>query len=228
MCTSGGGDGGRGAAEEANREAEEKERLRQERIAQTQTAINSTFDNPMLAKQRASIADSIFEDRARRLQQQETDALRRAKFALARTGGLGGSQQLSAEDKIQDRSDQEILNSSNVATQAANRAYAEDESLRQNLLSRAAAGEDQAALLEAAATQQAVNLANAQNQFASKPLGDIFAGVESLFTGAQFGATNQIAKNRFNNLIGADQQTDNGLFFEEDDSSIAGAISKLG
>lgn len=227
MCVGGGGDGGRGQIEEANRKAEKEEMERQQRVDEAQKAIRGVFGDPANQIRYQGIGDSIFDRRKAELEEQRKEANLAAKFALARSGGLGGSQQASAIDDLNRRENSAIITAANQAQSARDQAFAADANLEDALLRRAATGEDQSALIDDATRMQVVNAADANNRFRDQRLGDVFSGAENLFRAGRSGFDRQTGENRFKQLLGEDVD-DAGPFFNPGDESESGFINKIG
>ena len=225
MCIGGGGDGGRGQIEEANREAEEEEIKRQARVNEAQKAIREIFGDPGNQVRYQGIGDNIFNTRRAELEDQRAEANLAAKFALARSGGLGGSQQASAIDDLNRRENSAIITSANQAQSARDQALSADANLQDTLLRRAAAGEDQSALIDDATRMQRINAADANNRFRDQQLGDIFSGAESLFRAGRSSFDRQTGENRFKQLLGEDD--DLGPFFNPGNESGKGNINSI-
>lgn len=227
MCIGGGGDGGRGQIEKENRKAEEEEIKRQLRVDEAQEAIRGVFGDPGNQVRYQSIGDNIFNTRRAELEDQRAEANLAAKFALARSGGLGGSQQASAIDDLNRRENSAIITAANQAQSARDQAFGADANLQDTLLRRAAAGEDQSALIDDATRMQRINAADANNRFRDQQLGDIFSGAENLFKAGRSGFDRQTGENRFKQLLGEDVD-DAGPFFNPGDESGSGFINKIG
>lgn len=226
MCFGGGGGGGRAAVEESNKEAERLEEERKARIAETQMAINSMFDDPRNAARRGNISDNIFNQQAHGLVEQRKDADLASKFALAQRGQLGSSVDISTQRELDERMNAGMTEASSLGERARREALSADVNLQNNLLARAAAGEDQGQLLETAATESALNAARAQDQYAGQTLGDIFQGASTAFTAFDAGARDQIGRNKVKKLLGKGFD-DTGLFFEPETPAFIQAGKKI-
>lgn len=82
------------------------------------------------------VEDFFFDD----LNEQKEDARRISKFELARRGGIGGSQELDTNARLQKREDDARLKIGNVALDARNNLRTQDEQARAALIDQANKG----------------------------------------------------------------------------------------
>ncbi len=114
-------------------------------------------------------------------QDESKDAQRELKFALARRGLLGGSAQVDAEGRYQDRIAKGERDISNRVL--AGRAEQErlDNSLMDSLIAQANADANRDVLLTGLTNQQSTNAANAAARITQNQFPNLFSDVSTLF-----------------------------------------------
>ena len=197
----GGGDGGAAAREAARRS----------RISGNISAIKSRFFDPTTGKITAG-REALLDDVGQRIenrylpefQDESKDAQRELKFALARRGLLGGSAQVDAEGRYQDRIAKGERDISNRVL--AGRAEQErlDNALMDSLIAQANADADRDVLLAGLSNQQSTNASNAAARITQNQFPNLFSDVSTLFKKindtAQF--NRGLTSNPYGNLFG--------------------------
>ncbi len=196
-----GGDGG----------AAERQRQKEARINSTVNAIRGVFSDPANEERFNEIRDSSFNFLDKDRERQLTEAQRKAKFALSRTGGIGGSQQNDVNSEIQRLNDEAIINIGLQADQQEQLAREADKASEQNLIGRANQGENQANLVADANNSLQTNLNQARINSQNLQLGDLFAGAGNLFANIDRTAGLREGDDRFRGIV--NQQGNLGTFF---------------
>lgn len=163
----GGGDGGAGAARQ--QEAE-----RQARIRAATDAINATFNNSGRESLYDNQRGAVFDLNRMEVDRQATDAERANRFALARTGLMGGSAQIDSVADINRRTNEGLMRAGGIADQAAADLRTADEQARANLISLAQSGIDTGTAASQALNSLRVNNANASSARAGATVGGLF------------------------------------------------------
>jgi hypothetical protein len=132
------GGGGNDAAKEANR----AEAQRQANIKRSTAQINDIFNDPSRTGQYDKLASDTTAFYRNDLDKQQADATRNTKFALARSGQIGGSVQADQNTKLGEDYLQGVIKASRLGAQAGANLRASDETSRANLISMAQNGLD--------------------------------------------------------------------------------------
>ena len=128
----GGGDGGAGA-----REAE-----RQSRIRAATEEINRIFAGSDRDSMYTEQKGAVYDLNKMEVDRQAKEAERTNRFALARTGLLGGSADVEAAGELNRRTNEGLLRAGGIADQSAADLKVQDERTRSNLISMAQSGID--------------------------------------------------------------------------------------
>lgn len=128
----GGGDGGAGA-----RESE-----RQQRIKAATEEINRIFAGSDRDSMYTEQKGAVYDLNKMEVDRQAKEAERTNRFALARTGLLGGSSDVEAAGELNRRTNEGLLRAGGIADQSAADLKVQDERTRSNLISMAQSGID--------------------------------------------------------------------------------------
>jgi hypothetical protein len=194
MGSSGGGN--------AAREAEEQERRRQAQINQTTAQINSLFDSPDRQKQIADFQRAMQDFYQQDLGRQHEGATRNLKFALARSGLTGGSQQIDANRDLGESYQRGILESERRAQGAAANLRAQDEQTRANLTSMAMSGLSATNAATQAAAGMRASLEGAQAAAKADALGDLFGNIATIKSRSEEDAARRRADRQYTSMYG--------------------------
>tara|TARA_Y100001963_G_scaffold153055_1_gene239027 strand:- start:74 stop:745 length:672 start_codon:yes stop_codon:yes gene_type:complete len=175
---SGGGDGG----------AAEREAARKARVDSSVKAINALFIDPetgeMLGSRKQAL-DDVGEKVQQRFmpefQRDTKNARQQLKFALARRGLEGGSEQIDARGRLQQRvadTERDIAQKAIVARTEAERGQ---QNLLDNLIAQAQADTDQSILLNQASSGQNAAINRAVETAKMSALPNAFQDVGTLF-----------------------------------------------
>jgi hypothetical protein len=159
------------------RAAEAAERERQAQIAGTQRRVNEIFDSPDRAAQRADFGAALRDLFNQDLQRQKGVADRDLKFALARSGQVGGSRQIDAGRTMGEEYQRGVLEAERRAQGGVADLMSRDEQARLQLSSLAQSGTNATAAAQQAAGALRANLESATADARAGGLGDLFGSV---------------------------------------------------
>jgi len=174
-----------GSSSSAADQANANEQAREAAIAKSQAAINHVFNSP---KRAADIADYVKATRTfyqGQLDQQKSVNDRQLRFALARGGLTGGSEQVDKQALADRDYTQGLLSVSQKARGAGANLESQDQDARARLIALATSGLDSttAAQQSAAALRTSLESANAAN--APNALGDVFSDFSKFYDNTQ-------------------------------------------
>lgn len=169
--SAGGGDGGAAAREDA----------RQKRITALKSEIRGQFDTPEREKRFVDIENRTREFFTPNFKQDVSDAQRELKFALARRGTFGGSAQIDAEGRLQDKIQLGERDIGQKVIGARNEAERLDQALLNNLLDQANSDGDRASIISGIPSAQIANAESALGAITRNQLENQFANVGTLF-----------------------------------------------
>ena len=175
------GGGGNSAAKEANR----AEADRQRRIQDSTAKVNAIFDDPNRTAQYDKLAQDTTDFYRNDLDRQQANTLRSTKFALARSGQVGGSVQSDTNQKIGEDYLQGVIKASRLGQQAGANLRAQDETSRANLIGMAQNGLDATTATSNAAAALRSNLESGQSTAMAGALGDAFGDFAGLYKQSQ-------------------------------------------
>ena len=186
------------AAKEANRQ----EQARQAAIRRSQGQINAVFDSP---GREADINDFMAALRERSLSdldRQKLDAERQLKFALARSGQIGGSTQVDQSERFADDYAQQLLKLERGVQGAGADLRAADQDARARLIGLATSGLDATTGAQQAAAALRTNLQSASSTNLVNGVGDAFANWSDFFKRSQEQAARRRADRQAYGLYG--------------------------
>ncbi len=194
----GGGGGGDPAAESRRQEEE-----RQARIKAATDEINNIFANKVkdasgnwVAGNPANARDTLYADQRStvydlnraEVDRQAKEAERSNRFALARTGLLGGSVDVDSNTELNRRTNEGLLRAGGIADQAAADLRAADEKTRSNLISMAQSGIDTGTASQMALQGLKVNADSVAQQRSGSSIGNLFNDLSQAYLANQVNA----------------------------------------
>lgn len=159
------------------RAAEQAERERQAQISATQARVNQIFDSPERAAQRAEFGTALRDLFNQDLQRQKGVADRDLRFALARSGQIGGSRQIDAGRTMGEEYQRGVLEAERRAQGGVADLMSRDEQSRLQLAGLAQSGTNVTAAAQQAAGALRANLESASADARAGGLGDLFGSV---------------------------------------------------
>lgn len=192
MC----GGGGSNKAVKAQQEADAQ---KQQQIAAGTSAVNSVFDNPTRGTDIKSFVAATKGLLRGSLDDQQTDALRNTKFALARNGQTGGQVDVDQNANLAQFYNKGLLKVTQAANAAGERVKQSDENSRQSLLSLVQSGLDQNSAAIQAGNLTRSNIATETAAIDPNTVSSAFGNLADYYTNS----TTQKAYNDANRTTGA-------------------------
>lgn len=165
----------------AQREADQAERERQAQIAASTGAINRIYDDPARQAQYDKLAQDTTAFYTQDLDRQKADNDRKLKFALARSGQVGGSVQVDQSRKLGEDYLRGVVEASRRGQAAGANLRGADEQSRLNLLGMAQTGLDATTASQRAASTLQGNLQAGMADSTANGLGDMFGSVSDIY-----------------------------------------------
>jgi hypothetical protein len=172
-----------GSNDSAQRAAQAQQQQQQAAIEQSQAQINAIFDNP---QRQADIDDFVNATRQyyqQDLDKQKANADRSLKFALAKAGLTGGSEQVDQQEQLGESYAKGQLQAEQKALGAGANLQDADEQARQRLIALATSGLD------------ATNAASQSARALQTDLQSARAGIDANALGSVFNTFDNFAKN---------------------------------
>ena len=163
------------AAKKSAKDAATAEAQRQARISQNVGDINTAFAGR--EPQYAELGSALRERFGQQIAQQQADATRNTKFALARGGLTGGSASIDAGRRLNREAGEATLAGERAAQSGVAGLRNQDEDARLRMISLAQSGNDIGNAGLQTAGMLSANLANARATQNFDQLGDLFGGV---------------------------------------------------
>lgn len=165
------------AADEAN--AAEQARLAQ--ITATQGAVNNVFDSPSRAADIADFVNATRDFYGRDLDEQKAYNDRQLRFALARSGQLGGSLQLDKQTQFGKDYSKALLAIDQKARGAGANLETQDQDARARLIALATSGLDATTGAQQAAAAMKSSLEGQKAESQVQGLGDMFSNFTKFY-----------------------------------------------
>lgn len=174
-----------GSSNKAANQANEAEKQRQQAIQATQARINGVFDSPSRAADITSTVDAQRQFLTKNLDQQRSDAARGTKFALARSGLTGGSEQIDQNARLDKTYDQGVLSAEQKAQGVGAALEQSDQDSRARLIQLATSGLDATTAASQSAAALQSNLQASRSTQNANALGDLFSNYNSFAKNAR-------------------------------------------
>lgn len=185
----------------AQREAQQAERDRQQRISSTVSRINQVYDNP---QREAEIGDYLAATRQYYrddLDRQKGQTDRQLKFAMARNGQTGGSVAFDNAQRVGEEYTRGVLESDRRAQGQAADLRSQDEDSRLRLIQMAQAGLDATTASQQAASAQRTALQSARAAATADGLGDVFGSFADIYRRSQEASSERRGYRDYYNLF---------------------------
>ncbi|MDR1311565.1 MAG: hypothetical protein LBK01_06820 [Burkholderiaceae bacterium] len=164
---------------------EQVEQERQQRIAEATNAINGIFDSAnrqtLYDEQRQAVTDL----NAKSAMEQYEDAQKANKFALARSGLLGGSADVDSNANLEQRLNEGLVKAVGLGDSASANLQKADESTKSALLSMAQSGIDTGTAQSMALNNLNANYQSALGANAGSALSGLFADMSAAYLNNQ-------------------------------------------
>lgn len=154
-------------------------------IKATQGRINNVFDSPTRASDIADTVNAQREFLTKNLDQQRVDASRGTKFALARSGLTGGSEQIDQNARLNKTYDQGVLSAEQKAQGVGASLQQADQDSRARLIQLATSGLDSTTAASQSAAALQSNLEASRSTQNANSLGDVFGEYNSFTKNAR-------------------------------------------
>lgn len=162
------------SASRAQRAATRAEEQRRQQIADTTRQVNAVYDAPERKQQQADFLSALRERFTTDANRQKDVATRQLKFANARAGLTGGSQDVDSRRTLGEEYTRGLLEAENRAQGSLADLQARDEDSRQQLIGLAQSGADATTTAQRAGALQQANAAAARDSAFTRGLGEIF------------------------------------------------------
>lgn len=145
---------------------------------------------------------AVYELNAKSVNDQYTDAERTNRFALARNGLLGGSSDIESNARLQEKTNEGLVQAQALGQQAASDLRTADEQSKQSLISMAQAGIDTGTAQQMATAQLNSNAQSALGQRGGATIGNLFDNLGQAYLNRQIMNAAQNGYNYYNNGYG--------------------------
>lgn len=192
-----------GGSNSASREAQQREREAQARVAAGTSRVNQVFDSPERQAQYQQYLDAARGTYRRQLDEKKGDADRQLKFALARGGQTGGSVQIGQAEELGNTYQKGLLEVERGAQENVAGIRAADEDARGRLISQVQGGLDANTAAINSATALRNNLQAGQSTVRTDAFGDAFNSFAKLYANSKEQAEYRRGLKQGVNLYGA-------------------------
>lgn len=124
---------------------------------------------------------AVYDLNTQEVNRQAEEAERANRFALARNGLLGGSVNIDANEELNRRTNEGLMQAQGLADDAASSLRSSDESTKNSLLSMASSGINAAQASQLATSGLQTNLANAAANEAVAQVGNLFGDMQNAY-----------------------------------------------
>ena len=172
-------------SDKASKQAAANQAQQQANIQQSTAAINNIFDNPARTGQYSKLAADTTAYYTQQLDQQQQQAQRQTKFALARGGQAGGSVAADANTQLGKDYDTGLLNASRAGQQAGASLQAADQTERAQLIAAAQGGLSATDAAQQASEGMQSNVNTAKANATNNTLANTFSDFSNLYQQSQ-------------------------------------------
>lgn len=174
-----------GSSNKAQQQAAQDEAKKNADIQSSIAGINKIYDDPSRQKQYDQLTADTTKYYTDDVNRQEAVAARKQKFALARQGLSGGSEQAYQGKVLGQDYTKAILEATQKGQQAGASLKAQDEQTRENLVAMAETGLDAGTASNQATRNLQSNLLTAQSGATADNLGSLFGDVNQTYQQSQ-------------------------------------------
>jgi hypothetical protein len=164
-----------GPSDSAQRAAQAQQQQQQAAIDQSQAQINAIFDNPQRQVDIDDFVNATRQYYQQDLDKQKANADRSLKFALAKSGLTGGSEQVDQQEQLGEAYAKGQLQAEQKALGAGANLQDADEQARQRLIALATSGLDATNAATQSAEALRSDLQSARSQANADSLGNVFS-----------------------------------------------------
>jgi hypothetical protein len=170
-----------GGTNKAAEQARQDELAREAAIKQTQAAVNGVFNSPSRADDITKFVDATRSYYSNDLNEQKALNDRQLKFALARDGLVGGSEQNDKQAQFGRDYAKGLLTVDQKARGAGANLEAQDQDARARLISLATSGPDTTTGAQQAAAAMRTSLESSKADAQTQGLGDLFSNFTKFY-----------------------------------------------
>lgn len=174
-----------GGSNKAQQQAAADNAKKQADIDAAISGINKIYDSPDRQKQYDQLGADTTKYYTDDVNQQEAINARKLKFALARSGLAGGSEQAYQGQQLGQAYDKAIIAATRQGQSAEANLRSQDEQQRQNLINMAEAGLDAGTASNEATNSLRNNLLSANASSTADSLGNMFGDFSSMYQQSQ-------------------------------------------
>jgi hypothetical protein len=185
---------GLGGGNSAAKKADQRETQRQAGIKAGVANINGIFDDPKRAAQRDDFMGALRTQLFGDLGKQRKVATRNLKFANARNGTTGGSQDVDSNAQLREDADRGTLDAERKVQAAGAGLQGDDEASRASLISLVQGGADTGTAAARAGASLQGNLQKALSSNTANSLGDVFGTTAGIWKTASEAAEKRRAQ----------------------------------
>lgn len=174
-----------GGSDKAQKQAAADDAKKQADISNTISGINQIYDNPDRQKQYDQLTSDTTKYYTDDVNRQEAISARQLKFAQARSGLSGGSEQAYQGKMLGQDYDKAIIGATRKGQEAGANLRASDETTRNNLIGMAEAGLDAGTAENQATRSLQNNLLSNESTATADSLGSAFGDLSSIYQNSQ-------------------------------------------
>jgi hypothetical protein len=171
--------------DKASKQAAQNEAQTKADIAKATSGINAVYDDPSRTAEYDKLRADTTKFYTSDVNSQEAIAERKMKFALARSGLAGGSQQAAEGAQLGKDYDKAIIEAQQKGNKAASDLRSADESSRMNLLAMAQSGLDAGTAQSQATSSLQNNLLSGEAQSTADSLSGMFGDLSSVYQNSE-------------------------------------------
>lgn len=176
--------GGGGGSDKYSKQMMQMEKQRQAKIAATQAVINSIFSDPWRETMYSDAEKTALDYNRALLDDEYKQAQEKLTASLARRGLIGGSAEVSEQQRVQENFNRELGKLQSYAVGQGLQLRSADEQAKQRLLGLATSGIDTASAAQSAYSSLGSSLALAKEAGRDYQIGDLLSGL-SMYLGTK-------------------------------------------
>lgn len=182
-----------GGTDKASKAAADEQKKKEAAIKQSQDGINAAYNSPARAADIASYVDEMRKYFMGDLNEQKADNDRNMKFALARSGQIGGSTQIDQQKRAGETYNKGVLEVERKSKGAGAELESADQDARLRLISMATQGLDAQTGAQQAAAGMRSALQSGKSSALANGLGDLFSSYKTAYDNSEKAAVRRKA-----------------------------------
>ena len=188
------------SSNKAAKRAQEAEDKRRADIKATQKRINEIFGSPERESDIQDFINATRQSNQRDLNRTHEDVARNLKFALARSGNVGGSTQIDQNENLADDFFRATLDSERRALGAGAKLRSADQQSKLALFGQALGGLDMTTAAQNAGDALTQNISLAKNEGSEQNFDSFFKNFSNLFSASKEAEGQRQRQREFNTL----------------------------